>query len=88
MVANEQNGLTNLLMVQFFPLNPAAQEQVKSLIPSMQLPPFAHGFGTQSSISEEGSQDQSNKYPFEFLFVELVRGKEEISFFTSVRGMG
>ena len=43
----------NLLVVQVAPVQPAAHVQVNELIPSVQVPPFWHGLGAQSSISRK-----------------------------------
>ena len=40
-----------LLILQFFPVYPGTQLQLKSLTASVQLPPFSHGPSAQSSIS-------------------------------------
>ena len=42
----------NLLVVHVSPVYPAAQEQVNEFTPSVQAPPFLHGFGEHSSISK------------------------------------
>ena len=42
----------NSLVSQLVPLNPAKQVQLYEFTLSVQTPPFRHGFGAQSSISE------------------------------------
>ena len=42
---------SNLLDSQACPSYPGMQEQVKLLIPSVQVPPFLHGWPEHSSIS-------------------------------------
>ena len=43
---------TNSLVPQLVPLNPATQVQLYESIPSVQVPPFVHGFGAQSLMSK------------------------------------
>ena len=40
-----------LPILQFFPVYPGTQLQLKSFTASLQLPPFSHGPSAQSSIS-------------------------------------
>ena len=46
----------NLLVLQVGSVYPATQAHVKELTPSVQLPPFKHGLGLQSSISMQKRQ--------------------------------
>ena len=45
------HGQRGLPILQFFPVYPGTQLQLKSFTASVQLPPFSHGPSAQSSIS-------------------------------------
>ena len=49
------------LLSQSVPVYPEAQEQLYSLTPSVQLPPFSQGLGMQSLISKQRQQRFSYK---------------------------